>query len=207
LHQTLQTTLLQNLDQMLEITVLLGSGHVSNTILHEAANLVYRLFEYLKDRMELPEFYIAKSMQMLLVCLLNPLTPLILKSTIIFCLYKFNIEIRETAVDRIRHPRKGTEVRNYDLQVEIFEQMTIMCKKLRQQTEMGISFFNEQKETPAAKLFDEPEESIDEIFLLKERDTEMAFNNSFSVSWKHICQSEPSSHRNGPTPEESVLLS
>lgn len=52
LHRHLQTTLLQNLDQMLEITVLLGSGHVSNTILHEAANLVYRLFEYLKDRKE-----------------------------------------------------------------------------------------------------------------------------------------------------------
>lgn len=149
-------------------------------------------------------------MQMLLVCLLNPLTPLILKSTIIFCLYKFNIEIREAGPDRIRHPnpKKNLEVRNYDLQVEIFEQMTIMCKKLRQQTEMGINYFNEQKDKPTPKLFDEPEESIDEIFQLKERDTEMAFNNSFNVSWKHICQSvDPQGQRVQPVAEDTNLLS
>lgn len=35
-------------------------------------------------------------MIMLLNCLLNPLTPLILKSTIIFCLYKFNLALKGT---------------------------------------------------------------------------------------------------------------
>jgi hypothetical protein len=47
-------------------------------------------------------FQMIKAVQMLLHCLLNPLTPLILKSTIIFCLYKFNQEFinkKENMID------------------------------------------------------------------------------------------------------------
>ncbi len=71
-------------------------------IVHESANLVYRLFELLKEKMS--PYQLAKAMQMLLHCLLNPLTPLILKSTIIFCLYKFNVELRKMKVSQIKCP-------------------------------------------------------------------------------------------------------
>lgn len=84
------------------MAVLLGTGQVSYQIVHESANLVYRLFELLKDKIS--TFQLAKAMQMLLHCLLNPLTPLILKSTIIFCLYRFNQELRKKNVRTIKPP-------------------------------------------------------------------------------------------------------
>lgn len=92
LRRTVENILIHYLDSLLDPQVLLGNGYVSNMILHEAANLVYRFFEYLKDRMQ--PYHLGKSMQMLLHCLLNPMTPLILKSTIIFCLYKFNLQLK-----------------------------------------------------------------------------------------------------------------
>lgn len=83
--------------------------------MHESANLVYRLFELLKDKMT--AYQLAKAMQMLLHCLLNPLTPLILKSTIIFCLYKFNVELKKKGIHDIECPPEVNqgEFKNYDL--------------------------------------------------------------------------------------------
>lgn len=102
LQKTVKNVLLHFLDQLLDVAVLLGSGQVSYSIVHESANLVYRLFELLKDKMS--AYQLAKAMQMLLHCLLNPLTPLILKSTIIFCLYKFNVELRKKNIQTITCP-------------------------------------------------------------------------------------------------------
>jgi hypothetical protein len=56
-------------------------------------------------------------MQMLLYCLLNPMTPLILKSTIIFCLYKFNVELKKKYITTIQCPEdvNSGEFKNIDL--------------------------------------------------------------------------------------------
>jgi len=66
----------------------MGHGHVNFNQLHESANLVYRFFEFLKDKMT--SYFLAKAMQYLLQSLVIPMTPLILQSTIIFCMYKLN---------------------------------------------------------------------------------------------------------------------
>ena len=89
---------------------------------------------------------------MLLHCLLNPLTPLILKSTIIFCLYKFNVELKKRDKIQIVCPEDVSEgmFSNYDLQLEILGQMTLLCKRLSKQTAQGVIFFAESSNSAAS---------------------------------------------------------
>lgn len=87
---------------------------------------------------------------MLLHCLLNPLTPLVLKSTIIFCLYRFNQEFLNSNEPIIEVPDRES-IRNYDLQMEVLEAMTCLCKELREQTKQGVEFFAAEEKKQSAK--------------------------------------------------------
>jgi hypothetical protein len=59
LQKTVKHVLTHYLDKLLELNVLLGTGQISNPIVHESANIVYKLFDSLKERMN--ELQIAKA--------------------------------------------------------------------------------------------------------------------------------------------------
>ena len=179
------------LEKLLDVSVLLGTGQISHQILHEGANIVYKLFDSLKDKMS--EYLIARAMQMLLHCLLNPLTPLILKSTIIFCLFQFNLELKKKDNRNISY-QVGNETVSFskvDLQLEILGQLTTLCKRLNKQTEEGVKYFSNpnKKSEDMMEVPPTSEDCFDDIFVLKERELDDACNQSFKISWQHICLS------------------
>ena len=100
--------------------------------------------------------------------------------------------------------------------------MTILCKRLRQQTEQGAQFFEEEAKsrenstsTPSAPtdsksscpqipynpsyVSDKDEDNIDSIFCLKEVDVEVSCNSPFKLSWQNIIYAlEPNRNPNQP---------